>query len=86
VDPEHARALVERGWQDAARRKRRYWAERVAEPGGVEAALAAVDALRRHMAAVQPGWPSAEARRADLDHHVELKRRIDRAAAALTRR
>jgi len=42
--------------------------------------------LWQHARRVRPDWPTPRDRNEDLAHHVELKRRLDRAADAFTRR
>jgi hypothetical protein len=81
VDPIALRAYLEREWAAAEGLKRAHWAREFAVRGP-EATVQAAHALWRHMRLVRPDWPSETQRREDLAHHVELKRRIDRAADA----
>ena len=80
VDVRDLRAYLERG-RAAERLKREYWARefRARGPG---ATIEAARALHEHMRRVNPDWPSDADRRADLAHHVVLKRAIDGAARA----
>ena len=78
------RAYRERGWALAEAEKRSHWAREFAARGPV-ATIQAAHALFQHMRLVRPDWPSEDQRRADFAHHVELKRRIDRAAHAIAR-
>jgi hypothetical protein len=79
VKREHVRAFAARGWRLVSDAKRDHWARELAERGPGPAHMASV-ALREHMRLVRPDWPSETDRREDLDHHVALKRAIDRAA------
>jgi hypothetical protein len=72
-------AFLARGWGAAEALERDHWAREFAERGP-EATFAASQALWRHMRSVRPDWPSDVDLQADLDHHVHLKRAIDRAA------
>lgn len=80
MDAKHVRAYVERDWAAVEARKQAHWAREHAERGP-EATLAASAALFEHMRLVRPDWPTAQERRADLEHHLALKRAIDRAAS-----
>jgi len=42
--------------------------------------------LWQHARRVRPDWPTPRDRNEDLAHHVELTRRLDRAADTFTRR
>lgn len=42
--------------------------------------------LAEHVRLLRPDWPSCEERQMDFEHHVALKRDIDRAAGAFARR
>jgi hypothetical protein len=65
--------------------KRDHRAKRHRASGG-KSGLEAAQALREHVRRVRPDWPTARGRREDLEHHVALKRRIDRAAHAFSAR
>jgi hypothetical protein len=79
VNPEDLRAYARRNWRAAEMRKREHWAREVAERGPL-AAFEASQALWEHMRRLRPAWPSPEERRADLAHHMALKRALDLAA------
>ena len=78
---EDLRAYAQRAWHVAETLKQEHWAREVAERGPL-ATFEASQALREHMRALRPDWPSPDERRADLAHHVALKQLIDRAAGA----
>jgi hypothetical protein len=82
MDREAIVAFVRRGWAAAEAREQDHWAREFAERGP-DATLAASQALWQHMRTIRPDWPSAAERQADLDHHIALKRAIDRAARAV---
>jgi hypothetical protein len=84
VERNDLKAYRERGWAAAEADKRAHWA-REFRARGPAATLAAAHALFQHMRLVRPDWPSEAQRRDDFAHHVELKRRIDRAAHAFAR-
>jgi hypothetical protein len=77
--------LARRDWGVLADVKRAHVRARFRD-GGADATLRAAAALWTYMRSIRPDWPSARARADDLAHHVELKRLIDRASDALTRR
>ena len=81
MNPQHLRDFLQRDWETAAARKREHWVREFAACGAV-ATLEASAALWRHMRAVRPDWPTPEQRQEDLDHHIAVKRAIDRAARA----
>ena len=81
VNPADIRAFVQRDWEAVQRETDRYWVEWKGSATIAEA-LAAADALRRHAAAVRPGWPDAADRSADLAVHL----RVSDALRAVTRR
>jgi hypothetical protein len=75
LDPADLRAYAARDWGvvDAATRE-----DRARAPVAQKVALGVelYEAARRAL----PGWPDDDARRADLDHHLRLRRLLDRAA------
>ena len=85
VDAKAIRAYARRDWTLIERRKREYWAKRYREQGAAPLRRVA-DALREHLLAVRPDWPSEADREADLAHHVALKRLLDAAGDAFRRR
>lgn len=81
VRPEDIAAFVRRDWAATAACKEAHWlAERRSR--GVLWSIRVADELRRQVARVRPGWPTAEEREADLQTHVrvgEALRRVGRA-------
>jgi hypothetical protein len=84
MDRDAVRAFLERGWAVAERLEREHWAS--VRRTDAEASLRAARALYEHMRRLRPEWPSEAERAADLAHHVEQKRWIDRAARAFAAR
>ncbi len=80
---EDLRAYAGRAWHLVAALKREHWAREVARRGAL-ATFEASEALRAHMCRLRPDWPSERERREDLEHHIALKRAIDRAAGAFS--
>jgi hypothetical protein len=74
--------FADRDAVDALRRK--HWAQLYRERGP-EAAWQVAQALRAHMQAVRPDWPTAADRDDDLRHHVALKRQLERTRHVLSR-
>jgi len=81
MNPEDLRAYARRNWRAAEMGKREHWAREVAERGSL-ATFEASQALWEHVRGLRPDWPTPEERRADLAHHVALKRALDLAAGA----
>lgn len=81
MNPEDLRAYARRNWRAAEMGKREHWAREVAERG-LLATLEVSQALWEHVRGLRPDWPTPEERRADLVHHVALRRALDRAAGA----
>lgn len=79
VDPKDLRAFAHRDWAAVEAAKKARAAERFRREGPVPL-LRAARALFEHARAVNPDWPGARERSADLEHHVKLKRWLDRAA------
>jgi len=73
------KAYAGRPWAAAELAKQKHWADEFA-CRGPQASFEASQALWVHMRALRPDWPSDEDRWADLDHHIDTKRAIDRAA------
>jgi len=65
--------------------KQRYWAEQYRTHGPART-LGASLTLWQYMRRLRPDWPTARDRAEDLAHHIELKRKIDRAAHAFAAR
>jgi hypothetical protein len=85
MDREAVRNFALRDWGAVEAAKQDYWAERLRREG-TEAVLAAAENLRRFVRVVRPDWPSPADRRADLRHHIRLKRRLDAARDAFANR
>lgn len=81
---EDIRSFMERDWARAQRAKARHWRE-VVVAKGARPALQIADALRLHAGRHATAGTLVAEREADFAHHVELKRRIDAANAALGR-
>jgi hypothetical protein len=58
-----------------------HWARELTERGAL-VTFEASQALWEHIRRVRPDWPLLDERRADLAHHVALKRALDLAAGA----
>ena len=84
VDPEDLRAYARRPWGRAEDAKREFIAARWREDP--DAHVRAIHALADHLRAVRPEWPTPEELARDLADHVELKRKLDRAAGRLAGR
>ena len=85
VDPDDVRAFVSRDHAAVEASKRAYHARRYRERGAA-AGFEAGQALWEHARRVRPDWPTPHDRDDDLAHHVALKRQLDRATDAFTRR
>jgi hypothetical protein len=79
VDPADIRAFLGRDRASVEALKRRYWASRYRT-------LGAAHELYAQLRAARPDYPGARARAADLAHHLELRRKLDRAAHGLALR
>lgn len=69
VTDEEIRAYAGRDWALLEAAKRGHWAERKRTLSPAEA-LEVADALRRHVRAIRPDWPSQEERAADIERHA----------------
>ncbi len=85
MDRDALRAYAQRDWAAIERLDQDHWAETFRR-NGPDQAFRAAAALAEHARRARPDWPSAEDRQRDLEHHLELKRRIDRAASAFSTR
>ena len=81
MDRDAIRAFAARDRAEVADAKAAWWAS--ADP---DVRVRAAHALWEHARRVRPDWPTADDRAADLDHHVHLKRLLDRAGRALADR
>jgi hypothetical protein len=79
IDREHLRAYANRPWGAIEQAKREDIAARARQ--SPEAHARAIAALREHMRRVRPDWPTPDDLARDLADHIELKRKIDHAAA-----
>lgn len=75
LDPASLRAFVQRDWNPT---RDLDLLARAAQP--LETKLRLAEELYAAARATVPGWPSEADRRADLEHHVALRRLLDRAA------
>lgn len=82
---EQLRAFASRRWDLVADEKLSFLATRY-RVSGAEASRKAAEAMAQRWASLHPGSPSPEARQQDFQHHVALKRKLDRAADAIGRR
>jgi hypothetical protein len=85
MKPNDIQAFMRRGWDRKEALKREYWAEQHQERGA-SATLDASMALRDHLVALRPDWPTAEDRAADLRHHLELIAKLEQSADAFSSR
>jgi hypothetical protein len=75
------RELVARDWEAARQNKDAYWGERIARLGPVEGFRVAEE-LRRQALLLDPSWPDAALREADLMSHVRVTALFHRASSA----
>jgi len=85
MDRDAIRAFVARDRDRVAALKREHHARRYRTSRGTSG-LEAGRILLAHARLVRPDWPTKRDRDEDLAHHLELKRRIDRAVHAFTAR
>ena len=78
----HLESFLRRDRAAVARLKREHWVARYRQSGGL-ATMRSGHQLYEHARRLRPDFPGQRARAADLAHHVELKRRLDRTADAL---
>lgn len=84
LDLEDVRAFARRRWDVAEVEKREFIAAQYrADP---IAHTRSIDALRDHLRSVRPEWPTRADLEDDLRDHIELKRKLDRAAPLVTDR
>jgi hypothetical protein len=83
MSPEDIRAFTARSWEAVATAKRAHW-QAVLRQDGAAAVARAADALREHVERFA-GAALDKERRADWEHHLELKRRLDAASNRLGR-
>jgi len=85
VKAEHIREFVNRPREAVESLKAEWWASH-ADADEEGSALHVGHALLEHARHVDASFPSAEYLAADLEHHILLKKRLDRASQALARR
>lgn len=79
MDREHVKTFANRDWRAIAQSKRAHQV-RLFQQHGAAATIGAARDLFAHARALDPNWPPAREREADLRHHVELKQAFDRVA------
>jgi hypothetical protein len=84
VDREALRAFASRDWQSAVTSKAEYWSTRSRQ--NPLSTWNAAQGLLAYVRRLRPSFPSEAARDEDLDAHIALRARLDRAAHAFTRR
>lgn len=82
---EQLRAFAARRWDLVADEKLAFLADRYRREGAAGSRRAA-HGMARRWASLHPDGPTAEARRADLEHHIALKRKLDATAHVVGRR
>jgi hypothetical protein len=85
VDPDDIRKFARRNRAEVETSKRRYWVEQYRAFGPARTMQVSRE-LFQYMRRLRPEWPTDRDRAEDLAHHVELKRKIDRAARAFAAR
>lgn len=85
VKAEHIKEFLNRPREPIESLKAEWWASHAAADGK-GSALEVGHALLEHARRVDPSFPSADYLAADLEHHVVLKKCLDRASKALARR
>lgn len=78
-------AYARRDWTVLDRLDREHWVDTFQRSGGAVSFRVSAE-LAEYVRRLRPDWPSAADRQEDLEHHVALKRRIDRAARAFNSR
>jgi len=81
---EDIRAFAARDWAAIADAKAAFWAERKRSMTPEEA-LATAEMLRQHALQVNPGWPDADERAADLALHVRISEALRAVSCDSTR-
>lgn len=85
VKAEHIREFLNRPRQQVELLKAEWWASHAAADGH-GSALDVGHAVLEHARQLDASFPSPEYLAADLEHHILLKKRLDRASQALVRR
>lgn len=76
------REFAQRDWTKISELDRRYWANEYKRNGALSSRQAS-DAMWQHMKSINPEWPDASQREADLEHHIRIKQLLDQAANGL---
>jgi hypothetical protein len=82
---EELRAFASRRWDLVADEKLAFVAGRY-RVSGADANRKAAQSIAQRWTRLHPGSPSPNDRQQDLEHHVELKQKLDRVAHAFSRR
>ncbi|KIG19440.1 hypothetical protein DB30_02721 [Enhygromyxa salina] len=77
-------AFRDRGWARVRSSKEAFWAEDTRVRGPMAGLLAGA-ALWEHARLVEPTWPTDEARKSDLEHHVVVAEKVRRIAHVFVR-
>jgi hypothetical protein len=85
MNPSDIQSFMKRGWDRKEALKGEYWAEQHRKKGA-SATLVASTALRDHLKALRPDWPTAEDRAADLRHHRAFIAKLEQVADAFDHR
>jgi hypothetical protein len=85
MDPADIRAFAHRDYALLEHLKEEHRARRFREQGA-DATLTVAEALFEHARQVAPDFPSERYRQEDLEHHIRLKRLVERAAHAFALR
>jgi hypothetical protein len=84
MDRSSLRAYLDRPWEKLEANTERHRVETYRRDPAWAWRTAA--ALRAAVSEANPDWPTTEGRAADYNHHVRLRRLLDRASHAITRR
>ena len=76
------REFAQRDWGMISKLDRKYWANEY-KTNGPASCRQASDNLRQHMISINPQWPAASDREADLQHHIRIKQLLDQATNGL---
>jgi len=85
VDSASIREFALRDRTEVQASKQSYWAEQH-RAAGPERTIRASQALWEYVRRLRPDWPTARDRAEDIEHHIALKREIDRASHAIAAR
>ena len=85
MDPASVREFARRNRAEVQALRQQYWVQQYRSEGPARTIRVSL-ALWQFVRRLRPDWPTARDRAEDLAHHVESKRRIDRAAHGLAAR